>query len=564
MMEANAVETARWGRGAGLLPVVAFLAAVLLPVGSTATWLNAAYSATRADLVAGVWILKVAVATTALVAWWLARRTYSPGSVVERPRTSTREIVLVGAVVLLGLGLRLYRIDTELWFDEIILRIRYIPLEIRQLVSTYDSQNHQPLYSITSRLAFMAAGGSDWSVRLPAVFMGVGSLWAMWWFGRQVTSAAEAMLSAALLAVSYHHVWFSQNARGYTAMLLFALLGSGLFIRLCNGDGNSRRLAWGYAVLMALATYTHLTSALIVVGHALALLFTTRWSVKEQRRRAEWPGIAIALSALLTVCLYSLMLPQVVRKVSEPTMEGVTVAWTGIGWLARETVRVLSAGVPGGLVTAVAAIAVLGVGVVSYWRQSRITTMVMFLPLLVTLVTLVATRHNLWPRFFFFAAGFLLLAALRGGFVLVHWLVRWQPDRVAIAGASAVALLSLATVPRAWQPKMQLRAAYEFIERERQPGDAVIALDSASDMYELLGWAPDWRLTSESAVVDEAERTATRTWIVYTLPHRLEALEPELFQRLSTSRYQVVRVFTATVGGGEITVLRYDATTGHD
>jgi hypothetical protein len=548
-----------------LLAGAALVTAILLPVNSTATWLNATYTATLADVVAGVWILKVTLAAIAVSAWLLHRG--GPDTVQSGENGITldnRSAALLAAVIVLGLGLRLYRLDSELWLDEILLLGRYIPLEFRQLVSTYDSQNHQPLYSLMSRLSFLAAGGSDWSIRVPAVLLGVASLGATWWFARRVTSAAEAMLAALLLAVSYHHVWFSQNARGYTTMLLFALLGSGVFIRLCEGKGHTRRLAWGYAVLVALATYTHLTAALIAVGHALALMFTTRWTSTEGRRRAVWPVTALALSALVTIFLYSLMLPQVVREVSKPTMEGVEVAWTGIGWMLRESLRVLSTGVPGGLVTVLVAVSVLGVGVVSYWRQSRIATLVMFLPIAVTLVTIVATRHNLWPRFFFFGAGFFVLAALRGGFVLVHWLIRWHPQRVAVAGACAVALLSLVTVPTAWLPKQQFRAAYEFIEQERRPGDVVIALDAASEVYQLRGWTTDWRLTRDVSAVDEAERTAPRTWIVFTLPARLQALEPEMFQRFASSTYQVVRIFPATVGGGEIHVLRHDSTTAHD
>jgi hypothetical protein len=231
--------------------------------------------------------------------------------------------------------------------------------------------------------------------------------------------------------------------------------------------------------------------------------------------------------------------------------------------LVQESIRVLSAGVPGGLVTVILAVSVLGVGLVSYWRRSRLATLVMFLPLVVTIVALVATHHNLWPRFFFFASGFFILAALRGGFVLVHAVVPWQPNRVATAGAAAVALLSLATVPGAWKPKQQFRAAMEFVERERQPGDEAIALDAVAKVYQLRGWARDWRLTSDLTDLD-LPRTGQRTWIVFTLRARIRALSPALYESLYSSRYQVVRVFSSTLGDGEIHVLRHDSTTGND
>lgn len=540
------------------------IAAVLLPVDATAAWLKGAHTATPADLVAGVWILKVSLVALAVCALSVRRL---PARVVQdaaagNPVGGNGRLVLA-AILVIALGLRLYRIDTELWLDEIILRLRYVPLEFRQLISTYDSQNHQPLYSLFARLSFLTAGGTDWSLRVPAALCGVASLAGLWWFGRRVTSLNEALLAVLVLAVSYHHVWFSQNARGYTVILLLTLLTTGVFLRLCEGDGRPR-LAWSYGILIALATYTHLTAAFVAVGHALSLLLVTRWRTPDARQRAMWPAIAIGLGAIITVVLYAPMLPQVWRQVTVPTMEEVAIEWTGAGWMLREGARVLAQGVPGGLITVGAAAVVLLVGIASYWHQSRLTTLLMYTPVAITFVAIVAARHNLWPRFFFFAAGFFVLAALRGGFVLVRWVVRWRPERVAIAGASGVALLSLMTVPRAWQPKQQFRAAYEFVEAERRPGDEVVAIDDVFFVYLLRGWGPGWRHLTDLAMLSEMERSAGRTWVVYTLPARVRALTPELYQHLEAPRYQVVRVYPASVGGGEIHILRHDPASEHD
>jgi hypothetical protein len=540
--------------------------AVLLPVASTATWLTGAHGATDTDLRAGVAILKLSLMTLA-IAGFAASRLPAPinlRDVTAQHRVKTSTVVMLAAIIVAATGVRVYHLDTELWLDEILLLTRYIPLEFRQLISTFDSQNHQPLYSLMARGSYLATGGAEWAIRVPAVAFGIASLVALFSFGRRVTSTAEALLAALILALSYHHVWFSQNARGYTVMLFLAILGTRFFIDLCEEKGHAYRLAWAYGIVMALATYTHLTAALIAVGHALALVLTTRWTTAEGRKRATWPVVALALSAILTVTLYAPMLPQVWRQIGKPTMEGVAVEWTGAGWMLREGARVLSEGVPGGLFTVAVAFTVLGVGVASYWRQSRITTLAMFLPIAVTFIAIIAARHNLWPRFFFFASGFFVLAALRGGFVLVRAVVRWQPDRVAVAGACAVALLSTVTIPRAWQPKQQFRAALEFVEGERRPGDAVVALDIAADVYRLRGWARDWRTVRDVGALSDLERSAPRTWIVYTLPAKLRALTPELYEHVTGAGYQLVRLFPATVGTGEIHVLRHDSTTAND
>lgn len=538
------------------------LLAVGVPPNQMAAWLQGAYTATDADLLLGVWLWKGALLVLAITA--VVIEGLPVPDVAESPRPHVRPATLgvMAGVTLVAIVLRVTHLGTELWLDEILTRVRYVPLEFRQLLSTYDSQNHQPLYSVMARASWLLLGGADWTIRVPAVLFGVGSVIAAWRFGRRVASEPEAVLAALLLAVSYHHVWFSQNARGYTVMLCLCISATGVFQRLCAGTSRPVRLVWAYGLLMSLATYTHLTAALIAVGHAVALLVTTRWTAPHPVRRVLGPLAALAMSGLLTITFYALMLPQVVRQISMPTMRGAEVEWTGAGWLVAESLRVLAQGIPGGLVTVMAGVGVVGVGIVSYWRQSRQTTLLMFLPPVLTLVAVLAARHNLWPRFFFFAAAFVVLVTLRGGFVLVRWLVKWRPTRVATVGATAVAALSALTVPRAWQPKQRFQEAYEFVEARREPGDQVVGLDIAGHLYLFRGQGSSWGFTTSVAMLSDAERSAKRTWVVYTLPTRLRAVAPELYAHLAPPRYNVVRVFPATVGGAEIYVLRRDSTSG--
>jgi 4-amino-4-deoxy-L-arabinose transferase-like glycosyltransferase len=532
---------------------VLLAAAVVLPVDATAVWFRPTYGASPDDVRLGITLLKLSAAALAFSGLILAR-TDDPGGSRRSSGGSWLPVLAVGA---LALALRSYRLDAELWLDEIEMLVRYVPLDLRQIVSTYDTQNHHPLYTVLARLSWLAGGQEDWTIRVPAVLFGVAGIAAMHRFALRLVGATEALLAAVVLAVSYHHVWFSQNARGYTAILLFTVLGTGAFLKLVSTERPPRRLVWMYAVVMSLAAYTHLTAAFIAFGHALALLFVTRWTTPAGRSRAVWPVVALLLSALLTVVLYSPMLPQVVREITTPTM-GVEVEWTSPRWMITEGARALTGGVPGGIPVLLLVLVVLAIGVHSLWRESRVAALAMFLPVLVTAAAVIAAGHNLWPRFFFFAAGFIVLAAIRGGFAVVHRVVSRRPQHLAVAGASAVAVLSLLTVPRAWQPKQQFRAALEFVNAERGPNDAVVALDVVKNVYLMRAWAPDWYLADGVPFIGELERRAERTWVVYTLPTRIRAVAPALWEHVSPPRYQPVRIFPATVGGGEIHVVRHE------
>ena len=69
-------------------------------------------------------------------------------------------------------------------------------------------------------------GESAWSIRLPAVLFGVASIPVLYALGERVTGTREALLACAILSVSYHHIWFSQNARGYTMLAFWTILST--------------------------------------------------------------------------------------------------------------------------------------------------------------------------------------------------------------------------------------------------------------------------------------------------------------------------------------------------
>ncbi len=80
----------------------------------------------------------------------------------------------------------------------------------------------------------------------------------------------EAWAATAVLATSYHHVWFSQNARGFTLMGFLTLLATYFLLRA--GRTGARRDYAIYALACAAGIYTHLTMAFVVAGHVVVLL----------------------------------------------------------------------------------------------------------------------------------------------------------------------------------------------------------------------------------------------------------------------------------------------------
>lgn len=535
------------------------LGAVLLPVSATAEWLAGPAAPRLAEVMTGVWLLKGLLLLHAIGLVALGRirapagEPYLRGLEPESERPGW-EVGLVGVLLALALGLRLWHLGTGLWFDELQTLVDYVRRPLGGILTLFDSKNQHLLYSVLARLAFVLFGESGWALRLPAALLGTASIWALYRLGRLVAPRREALLGAGLLAVSYHHVWFSQNARGYTGLLLFSLLGTTALLRLLGGRaGSGYGSAVGYGCWMALAIYTHVTAVFIVAAHA-AVWLVCWWSVPAARR--DWrPLLALVLAGTLSLLLYALVLPQFLGTVTAPTMEGTQTAWKTPLWFVTESLRVLQEGIPGGLVTVAVAGVVMLAGLWSYWRQSRALVGLMLLPAVLSAAAFVALSHNLWPRFFFFAAGFLVLIAFRGGFVLAERILPSRLSWVPVAGGVGIAVLSLGTVPRAWQPKQDYAGARDYLRGHAGAGEAVVTVDLTRfpcERYYGCGF-----LTANSgAELAAIEQAHPATWVLYTFPIRLAAVAPDFWQRLQTG-YQQVAIFRGTVGGGDIIVMRH-------
>jgi hypothetical protein len=234
-------------------------------------------------------------------------------------------------------------------------------------------------------------------------------------------------------------------------------------------------------------------------------------------------------------------------------MEGTATAWKNPLWLLSETVGGLAGGLPGGWLTLAAGATVAAAGAWSYLRQSRVVFALFTLPALVTLGAVMALSHNLWPRFFFFSAGFAVLMAVRGVLVLSRALLPARGPLLATAGLTLAALASGFTVPRAWGPKQDYEGASAFVDARHGPDDAVVTLDMTNYAYARY-FAKSWPAVDDVDSLNRIERAHPRTWVLYTFPIRVAAIEPAVWSRL-TSAYDTAAVFPGSVAGGAIVVL---------
>jgi len=530
---------------------LALAAGVLMPPTTVAEILRQSGDPPSAALVFGLWLFKGLVVGHVVAAWLLGRHLARP-SRSETPPSDGRMRWGVGALLLVGLVLRLPGLDGGLWYDEIQTLVDYVRQPLGIVLTTFDSTNQHLLYSAAAHLTTELIGATAAGLRLPAVLFGVLSLWAAVSFARRWMPPTQAWWTAAILAVSYHHVWFSQNARGYTGLLLGTLVGSTLFLDLLRGRPATAGRVWGYGWVMALTVMTHVTALVVVAAHALCWLWQLRHLAKGTPRWA--PCAALALVGSLALMLYAPVLPQLFTAVSTSGTAVAGVEWQSPGWFLAEAIAGLMRGIPAGVVVVPLAGLVVLAGVVNAARRDGLVTTMMLLPLVVMGALLVSTGHNLWPRFFFFGAAFVVQLAVHGGFVVLERVVPRFATRIASSGLAVVTLASLFLLPRAWAAKQDYPAAAAWVRDHAAAGDVVLGTEMMGlPMNTWLG--NSWPIVMDATSLQVRESAQGTTWLLYTFPIRVQSTMPELW-RVMQERYEVAHVVPASIGGGELVIMR--------
>jgi mannosyltransferase len=144
-------------------------------------------------------------------------------ALAEIARNPLSQLVLLGMITLIAFALRFYKLgEWSFWGDE------YITVQ-RALAVSQSNFHLQPLSTLGISAALSIFGVSEWSARLLAAVVGGFSVPVLFFLVRQVFDSMAALLASFLLAVSPWHIYWSQNARFYTVLLLLYTVALFLF-----------------------------------------------------------------------------------------------------------------------------------------------------------------------------------------------------------------------------------------------------------------------------------------------------------------------------------------------
>jgi hypothetical protein len=403
-------------------------------------------------------------------------------------------------------------------------------------------------------------GESAAVARLPALLFGVAGLFALHRLGRWLAPEREALLATALLAVSYHHVWFSQSARGYTGMIFFATAGTALFV---DGLARNRASTWRlYVACMTLGVMSLQNTAFVVLGHAASYLLLLAHARRLDRLRSPLSGrlaFSMLLAGLLSVTGHSLVLPRMLFFFR-------TVDRTGLGFGLSDFWPVLLSGLRAGLgaLGLLALAALLAAGLRSYLRQSLLLAGLLVLPGVFNVAAIVALGYGAYPRSFLYVLPVALLVAVRGTTALGAAVARRTPEAGARdsyarrAQALAAGLLLVASGAALLQnfryPKQNYGGALRYVRAHALPGDEVAAVGLAGVAYKLL-YAPELRFPSDAVELSALAATGRRAWVLFSFPRDMRLRFPEILDALD-AQFTTLARFRGTLGDGDLYVAR--------
>ena len=477
------------------------------------------------------------------------------------------------AATLLALALRFYRLDSDLWIDEITTTLYYRDSSVLEVLTAYINSNNHLLNTLLMKLSIALFGESEWALRLPAAIFGVATVPAIYWFSRSTFSKWASLAVALLLAVSYHHIFFSQNARGYSAYLFFSLLSSGFLIRALQSDNPRDWVLYVLTSVLNFAAMLH--SGFVFAGHILV----SGLAILAVRRRGGG-GVGLfrrvagvfSLTVLLGLNLYASIIPQVMVFVSDIYRQKSSGFQALSVEFIQEIIRGTTVGFsPGLLLGAVPFLLVAALGLFLMTRRLWLLPLTLLIPTALIALYVVARGLTVSPRFFLLGLPLAIICAVAGMIGVaggVGKVLNKSATATAAISVTLILLVSAASMaslrPYYANPKQNYRGAIGYLEEIRRPGDVVVPIYLADWGY--LYYGEQWGLESgrdyfsirsmEAFEAILADHCPDRVFLVTTFHRGLRLDFPEIYERIERE-WEVIRTFPGTMGDGAVSIWRY-------
>lgn len=391
-------------------------------------------------------------------------------------------------VLLMGaFALRLHKLGTKsLWSDEgLTLRRAEQPIglvfqNVNLLPMGPDYQDgselevvrvpdlHPPLYFLLMHVWVQLAGKSEFALRFPSVVASTIALPLLYALGRSLMNRETGLWAALLGAISPFFLWYAQEARMYSLLVVLSLASVLALLPLLEDRPRRRDYAVFVGVTLALL-YTHY-AGFILLGFEAVVYGILRL---RAHRREVLIALAVVVVALIPLAPFALRTLQ-----SQPFL----FTYRPLSDMLREASSSFSLGPsrsalqPLGLLLPFLVLVAVGALMLDVPHRRRIWVIglgYLTLPVLAQYMLSFAKPTYMNPRHLMTVAPAWELIAAQGLTTLRR---RWWPVLVIVLGSALFlrgrADYDILTSHHFW--KDDIRGAVQYIEARARPGDAIV------------------------------------------------------------------------------------------
>ncbi len=213
-------------------------------------------------------------------------------SLAEAARERSRAFWILAGLTTVAALLRFVTLGAQSYHhDEIVTASRVLRGSFGHAMDAVGfSESTPPIYYALAWGWTQLTGTGEFGLRSLSALAGVATVPVVYLVGLELRGRRAGLMAAALVAVNPMLLWYSQEARAYSLLVLLCAVSLLYCVRALRGGHRHDIVAWGLASGLALGT--HYFAIFPVAAEALLLL--------RRRGRASWPGLGIAgLAGLL-------------------------------------------------------------------------------------------------------------------------------------------------------------------------------------------------------------------------------------------------------------------------
>lgn len=376
------------------------------------------------------------------------------------------QYLILAAITLLAAALRFYKLgEWSFWYDEI-----FTLRDVRNLPNI--GWLHQQLSRLLIYFVVHTLGESEWTARIIPALIGVLTIPILYFLVRKSFGVGVALFASIFLAIAPWHLYWSQNARFYTTLLLFYTLALFAFYYAIEEDRPWYLVL--FLIFLGFAVLERLFSVLlipVVVSYLLLLKVLPFEKPPGLRMRNIW---IVAIPILMIVLLGAW------QYISNPEKYLISFdrinnnpLWIVSGVIFYLTIPIMCMGF---------------VGAVYYLIQKNRAVLLLAIaaifPIL-AIVVLSAIQYTATRYAFVTLTSWIVLAALA-----VWTLLKEAKGFIWILSCGVILLLFLEPLSEAFLyyryqngNRDDFKSAVQFIDRYKEPGEKVVVTNALLANY---------------------------------------------------------------------------------